>query len=532
MQTKSDAELLQDYVTDRSEAAFDEIVRRYAGFVYSAALRQVGNPEAARDVAQTVFSDLARKAGSLHPNTLLIGWLSHGARLASLEQLRRDSRRLQREKQAMDWHQSSPEVAPNWEELRPALDEGMASLGDMDRDALLLRFFKDESLASVGVALGVSEDAAQKRVSRALEKLREFLAARGIMITVTALSGAIAAHGVECVPAGLAASLSSAAVASAIAGNAAAPFSKLLTISNMKYAILTLVLLAAIAGLEYKRLNAQRQIRAARAAANQQAQEIQTLRAVNDRNAGQTNELEKLRSEAQDVARLRAEADRLRKEQAALKLKAQITLAETNTTPEAPHILVTARFISAPTDNLGGPAWPKPTDGGTALMDGQQFKAMLHDFEIIEGAELLSQSRISTANDTQASLSSTRNVPLGGTNVSVGETLMVNPHYSKDSPNITLDLAAKSSRLVDLSREQDESLADLRTTTITNSITVLDGQSVILRKDLRDEGRVVGSTNTVSRPKSLLVVLTPQLVRADGTLQRLQRIVKRDNNGQ
>jgi DNA-directed RNA polymerase specialized sigma24 family protein len=92
MQTRTDADLLQEYAANRSEAAFGEIVRRYADFVYSAALRQVGNAEQARDVAQAVFVDLARKADSLRANSVLIGWLCQGARLAALEQLRKDQR--------------------------------------------------------------------------------------------------------------------------------------------------------------------------------------------------------------------------------------------------------------------------------------------------------------------------------------------------------------------------------------------------------------------------------------------------------
>src|SRR5437868_6984911 len=107
MQTPTDAELLREYAANRSEAAFGEIVRRYADFVYSAALRQVGNPEQARDVAQVVFTDLARKAGSLSANTLLIGWLCHGARLAALGQLRSDRRRQERERHAMDFLDAS-----------------------------------------------------------------------------------------------------------------------------------------------------------------------------------------------------------------------------------------------------------------------------------------------------------------------------------------------------------------------------------------------------------------------------------------
>src|SRR5436190_7927526 len=118
MQTISDADLLRDYAQNSSEAAFGEIVRRYSDFVYSAVLRQVENQEAARDVSQTVFSDLARKAGSLHKNTVLIGWLCRGARLAALEQLRRDRRRLYRERLAMDLRESSSEVANDWESIR------------------------------------------------------------------------------------------------------------------------------------------------------------------------------------------------------------------------------------------------------------------------------------------------------------------------------------------------------------------------------------------------------------------------------
>src|SRR5260221_12300909 len=160
MQARTDTELLRDYAVNNSEAAFGEIVRRYADFVYSAALRQTGSPEAARDIAQMVFTDLARKAGSLPANTLLIGWLCHASRLAGLEQLRRD-RRLHRERQAMEWHEPSSEVANDWDHIRPVLDEALASLGEEERDALLLRFLKNESLASVGVSLGLSEDAAQ-----------------------------------------------------------------------------------------------------------------------------------------------------------------------------------------------------------------------------------------------------------------------------------------------------------------------------------------------------------------------------------
>ncbi len=235
MQTKTDAELLHEYVVNKSEAAFGEIVRRYADFVYSAALRQVGNGEHARDVAQTVFADLARKAGSLAKGTVLIGWLCNGARLAALEQIRADQRRLQRERQSMDLLHSTSEPADDWSAVRPVLDEILAHLGNEDRDALLLRFFKNESLATVGATLGISEDAAQKRVSRALGKLREFLAERDINTTASALSAALIANGVQAAPSGFAASLAAGALKTAVAtNNSTVPLLKLFTASNLK----------------------------------------------------------------------------------------------------------------------------------------------------------------------------------------------------------------------------------------------------------------------------------------------------------
>src|SRR5690349_9331203 len=172
MPETSDAQLLREYVENGQEAAFREIVDRHADLVYSAALRQVQSRDLARDVTQGVFTDLARKAGPLvrkmSNDSSLVGWLYRSTRFAALNLLRDDRRRMANERQAMEQLMINSETGLEWEQIRPLLDEAMAELNEDEREALLLRYFKKLDLRSVGRALGVSDDAAQKRVSRAV----------------------------------------------------------------------------------------------------------------------------------------------------------------------------------------------------------------------------------------------------------------------------------------------------------------------------------------------------------------------------
>ena len=150
MQPLSDAQLLRDYAEHGAEAAFAEIVARHTDLIYSAALRQVYSPDLARDVTQSVFTDLARKArtisANLSPEASLVGWLYRGTRFAARDLYRNETRRTQRERQAMEQLHPTPETTPDWEHLRPVLDDAMSELDDTDRDALLLRYFKNHDL--------------------------------------------------------------------------------------------------------------------------------------------------------------------------------------------------------------------------------------------------------------------------------------------------------------------------------------------------------------------------------------------------
>lgn len=219
MQTSLDAQLLREYAEQGREAAFTALVSRHTDLVYSAALRQVASPDLAQDVTQSVFIDLARKAPALllkaDSCASLVGWLYRSTRLAALTLLRDARRRETRETQAMQDFNSDSEVSMDWESIRSSLDAAMADLNDADRDALLMRFFKKQDFRSVGAALGVSENTAQQRVIRALEKLRKGLARHGISTSSAALSVALATNAVQAAPVGLAATVSACAMLAA-----------------------------------------------------------------------------------------------------------------------------------------------------------------------------------------------------------------------------------------------------------------------------------------------------------------------------
>src|SRR5580704_5050427 len=139
MQTKSDAQLLREYSAQKSEAAFGDVVRRYADLVYSAALRQLGSPDLAGEIAQRVFIDLAKKAGSLagslREDASLAGWLYRATRYAALNLMREERRRHAREREVMQDFHSTAESSPDWDSVSPLLDEALSALDDGDRDA-------------------------------------------------------------------------------------------------------------------------------------------------------------------------------------------------------------------------------------------------------------------------------------------------------------------------------------------------------------------------------------------------------------
>ena len=316
----TDSQLLASFARTNSEDAFAELVQRHVHLVHSAALRQVnGDAHLAQDVAQTVFTDLARKASSLARREVLTGWLYTSAHFAAAKIIRTENRRRDREEKFMrePIHETAPE--PDWEKLRPVLDAAMHELKETDREAILLRYFENRAFAEVGAKLGLNENAARMRVERALEKLRGTLTKRGVT-TAAALASVISANAVQIAPANLAATLTTASIATA--GTGTFTLLKIMTATKLKLAFSAIAVAGAATALVVQH-QTQNTLRDENQSLQQQIAQLKTdnanfsnqLANVGDSKKlsdDQFNELLKLRGEVGVLRRQAGEATQLR----------------------------------------------------------------------------------------------------------------------------------------------------------------------------------------------------------------------------
>ena len=328
-----DWQLLRSYGCDDAEDAFTEIVRRRVNLVYSAALRQVHEAEFAKDVTQVVFANLASRAKSLKAKGTLAGWLYRDAFFTSREMLRRERRRVAHEQEAVAMQDG--ESSRDWARIKPRLDVLLSQLGQSDRDALLLRYFEQSSLKEVGSSLGMEEDAARKRVSRALERLRMLFARQGISTTSDALAGLLSTHAVQAAPAGLAAGIlaTSLTAGSAAAATGTTTFIDLLTMTTkLKSTLAATAVLAAVGTPLYVQHEENKSLRVQNQALVAQTSQVAALQAENEElsnrlAAAATNgasneqqpelnrlrgEVARLRGEVSETQQLRQEISRLR----------------------------------------------------------------------------------------------------------------------------------------------------------------------------------------------------------------------------
>lgn len=200
-----DERRLRRYTATGSEQAFAEIFREHMPLVYATCLRELSDPSLAQDAAQVVFIVLARRAANIHNGRALVSWLFRTACLTARDISKRERRRqayeqqLIRETMRQEAEQGEWDRAL-WDRLDPSLNDALRALGRIEQECVLLHYFVGYNLREIGASLHISEDAARKRTTRALEKMRRFLSRRDVTLTTVAFAGLLAGYRANALP--------------------------------------------------------------------------------------------------------------------------------------------------------------------------------------------------------------------------------------------------------------------------------------------------------------------------------------------
>lgn len=388
-----DATLLRRYARDRSDGDFAELVHRHLNLVYSAALRQVnGDTHLAQDVTQLVFTDLARKAAKLADHRVLAGWLFTSTRFAAAKLVRGERRRQVREQEALLMQEISPAdpgATVDWERVRPVLDEALGELDERDREAILLRYMAGCDFAQVGAKLELSDNAARMRVDRAVDKLRELLARRGVTSTAAALSLALANQAIVAAPAGLAATVTSAA----LAGTGAVATLTFMSLTKLQLGLASAVLVTG-AGFYAVQEQDIATLRGELASLPQHRAEIAGLRATNAQLEQTVRNVADLQISDAELARLRDEAVALRnRSQAASRPVAQSQPSGSTSGPSAKSAIPIVELDAMPKPTAMAPPL-YPADMAVAGIEGTVVVSFTVDSTgKVQGAQAVKSSR-------------------------------------------------------------------------------------------------------------------------------------------
>jgi RNA polymerase sigma factor (sigma-70 family) len=280
----------------------------------------------AEDVTQDVFIALAQNALKLTARPVLSGWLHRTAQNLAANAVRSDVRRRVREQKAATMNELVS-VAPDalWEDIAPKLDAALGELNESDRDALLLRYFERKSTQEMAQILGLSVEAAQKRVNRAVERLRGHFSKRKVTIGASGLAVVISANAVQPAPVGLATTISSnaALVGSAFHTSNLIAAAKTIAMNTIQKAVITGTI-ALVAGVGVYKARQGAQLRGENRVLQQQqaalAEQIRQLQRDRDEATNRLgtlfaeNERMKSVSNVAELLKLRGEVGQLRQE--------------------------------------------------------------------------------------------------------------------------------------------------------------------------------------------------------------------------
>jgi len=173
------------------DSAFAELVEQNQGRIYNLTLRMTGNPEDAADLTQETFLNAWRALPEFQGNSSLATWLYRLASNASIDFIRREKRHREAaptvplefsggegdESRTIELpdYRYSPEVSIERQELRSAIEQGLATLSEQHRTVLVLREIEGLSYGEIAAALQLEEGTVKSRISRARIELRKLL---------------------------------------------------------------------------------------------------------------------------------------------------------------------------------------------------------------------------------------------------------------------------------------------------------------------------------------------------------------------
>jgi len=244
--SESEIVLLQRVARSGDAEAFSEIVSRYAAMVYGAAIRVLADADRAADATQDTFFDLLQHASEITGS--VGGWLHRVATRKAIDRIRRDSARRSREAQ---YAAGQAVEVRKWQDISPYVDEALDHLDEETRQILIDHFFFAKTMSTIAAARDVSQPTVSRRVEVGIEKLRDKLRTRGILVAGAALSGLLADNAVQAAPAAVLTELGKMAMVGgastvAAAGAAGAGTAKVAALSAMAGAKVKIIAAAAV----------------------------------------------------------------------------------------------------------------------------------------------------------------------------------------------------------------------------------------------------------------------------------------------
>lgn len=213
-----DRALLEHYARTHDREAFAELTRRYARLVYGTCLRVTGNPADAEDVSQECFLELARRAGTI--NSSVAGWLHKVAKTRSINVIRRDSARRNREQRA--FAEEPADSGSDWAEIAPYVDEAVEKLPDNLRLPTVLHYFHGLEQTHIASQLRVSQSTVSRQLDKAVVTLRKELQNAGVVTVLAGLALLLSENGSSAAPASLMDALGRMALPGRMAASSAA----------------------------------------------------------------------------------------------------------------------------------------------------------------------------------------------------------------------------------------------------------------------------------------------------------------------